>query len=406
MRETKEYISNITLPNGETKYIKDSELTNRVTNDESDVSSLKTNVQTNTNNITTLKTNVQTNTDDITTLKTNVQTNTDDITTLKTNVQTNTDDISNLNEQQINFNLLSTTQNFNPIWRNISSWTKDSDKVILDNWDFTSYHKSTSWQGLGYYNPVPKGTYTFSFYAKGSENTTVSVGYSVSSTYHEIQAVSIGTVWSRYAVTFTTNSTVTFLSIAPLSDNIVVSLCGYKLEKGTKSTPWFLSENDIQVLENSISTNHTNINSLQTSVNVLNQEVPRNIVITNFATYNIDVTSSSTSHLDGLITYNSSEGTEYFVGHLYLSFTSSNTLSSGNTHICKLPSSFTYDNKTFTCEYTRGTETVINDYGATPNVTSFITFSPQYSTISYNVPTNKIIGGNWTIPLEIKLQNK
>ena len=377
MSETKEYISNMTLPNGETKYIKDSELTNRVTNDESDISSLKT----------------------------NVQTNSDDITTLKTNVQTNTDDISNLNEQQINFNLLSTTQNFNVIWRNISSWTKDSDKVILDNWDFTSYHKSTSWQGLGYYNPIPKGTYTFSFYAKGNANTTVSVGYSVSSTYHEIRAFSIGTVWSRYAVTFTEDSTFNFLSVAPLSDNVEVSLCGYKLEKGTKSTPWFLSENDIQVLENSISTNHTNINSLQTSVNVLNQEVPRNIVITNFATYKINVTSSSTSHLDGLITYNSSEGTEYFVGHLYLSFTSSDTLSSGNTAICKLPSSFTYDNKTFTCEYTRGTETVINDYGATPNVTSFIAFSPQFSTITYNVPTNKIVGGNWTIPLEIKLQN-
>ena len=54
---TKEFISNITLPNGETKYIKDSDLSSRVTNDETDITNLKTNVQTNTDDITTLKTN-------------------------------------------------------------------------------------------------------------------------------------------------------------------------------------------------------------------------------------------------------------------------------------------------------------------------------------------------------------
>lgn len=122
MSDTKEYISNITLPNGETKYVKDSELTttvstlqNTVKTNESNISTLTKNLNTeiserknvtsdlqakldNTNiNVTNNTNTIKVNQQNILTNSTAIGENRANITTNKTNISTNAKSIESIN---------------------------------------------------------------------------------------------------------------------------------------------------------------------------------------------------------------------------------------------------------------------------------------------------------------------
>ena len=72
MSELKEYISNITIPDGSTKYVKDAELTETVNELSTKVSTIETNVSNNSEQIGENSSDIKTAKSDITTLKSEV----------------------------------------------------------------------------------------------------------------------------------------------------------------------------------------------------------------------------------------------------------------------------------------------------------------------------------------------
>ena len=154
MAEVKEYISNITIPDGTTKYVKDAELTesvnalsNRVSTNETSISELKTKtddtnkdlselqnslnttntnvsnnseqIKTNQSNILTNATKIGENSADIKTAKSDIVTAKSDISTLKTNVNEMIDKIYPVGSIYLAMNSTNPTTLFGGVWERI-----------------------------------------------------------------------------------------------------------------------------------------------------------------------------------------------------------------------------------------------------------------------------------------------
>lgn len=151
MAEVKNYISNVTIPDGTTKYVKDAELTdsvnvlsNRVSTNETNISELstktdKTNddlnslqdslkdtetkvsnnseqIKTNQSNILTNATKIGENTADIKTNKTNIATNASDLTSIKTTLEKMIDTIYPVGSVYLSMNTTNPASLFGGTW--------------------------------------------------------------------------------------------------------------------------------------------------------------------------------------------------------------------------------------------------------------------------------------------------
>ena len=212
MAEVKEYISNITIPDGTTKYVKDAELTNGVTELSTKVSTNETNIselstktdeadkkiselqnslnvtnanvsnnseqiKTNQSNILTNSTKIGENTADIKTNKSNIETNTSDLTTIKTTLEKMIDTIYPVGSVYLSMNTTNPSSLFG------GTWTQIKDCFLLGCGD-----KYTS---IGTYGGSEQHTHKYgavveSYYSSGNllgDGTTGLANYDSNGSY-------------------------------------------------------------------------------------------------------------------------------------------------------------------------------------------------------------------------------
>lgn len=130
---------------------------------------------------------------------------------------------------------------------------KNVFKAVFNNTDTNAKSNAGMYygigaQGLATTDLVEGETYTYSFWAKADEGNTGNVSFAAAAICESQTKISdsgfgnLDTNWRLHTVTFnwtkTTKLTACFYMTIPASSTITIYLCGLKLEKGNKATPY------------------------------------------------------------------------------------------------------------------------------------------------------------------------
>lgn len=228
-------------------------------------------------------------------------------------------------------NLYTASRDFSGSWVNGSIWTTSSEKYL----GFTVKQKSTVWGGISQNITCTNGDiFTISFYAKvdsGGEIISVhrsSLGNvttgltlldgNFSSSNVWVTKSENGTQWKRYWATLKiTSSDITYLQWRIENDiaDKNLYLCGFKLEKGDRPTPW--CPNSADALYATMGIN----NNIEYDCSGFGNNGEYYAYDSNGSiTYTSDTPKFNTStHIaSGSATANSATGTRYLYGHCAL----------------------------------------------------------------------------------------
>lgn len=135
-------------------------------------------------------------------------------------------------------NLITGTQHFDGVWTNKNLWSKESETYN----GLTVYSKSSKHQSVSKSVQVYEGeTYTFSAYVNLSKQGNVNVLSSRVATDTDLyyKSFTLEPGWQKVSITFTALKTTRIEpNVSLQQDSIKISVCGYKLERGSIATDW------------------------------------------------------------------------------------------------------------------------------------------------------------------------